>query len=352
MGVKDTVTKDYMMDPNVFADLFNQFLYDGEEVITPERLHRVNTTALTVPYGADGASVPIQKFRDEFMCLGAMEDSSAVYLLIGSEYQVEQHYAMPVKDMVYDAASYASQVEAAAASHRAEAKKVAANKKRVDSDETKNANTTTAETTDAKKTTQKAPSSGEFLSGFYKEDRLVPVITVVVHFSPEKWDAPRSLHEMFQVQDEKILSHVPDYKINLISPAEMSDKEIGKFKTNLREVLFYIKYCKDKEKLRSLVANTPGFRSLDIKATRLLNTLTGSKLKFSKKEEVVNMRYAIDEIAEDAKNEGITIGISRNAVETALRMLKALKYPLEEISDISGLSLEEVQELQKKHPVS
>lgn len=342
MGIKDAVMKDYIKNPDVFADLFNQYLYNGEEVITPKRLHEVNTTALTVPYGADGASVPIQKFRDEFMCLGAMEDSSAMYLLLGGEFQVEQHYAMPVKDMVYDAVSYASQVEAAASSHRNEAKKTAA--------------------------IPKVPSPAEFLSGFYKEDRLVPVITLVAHFSPEKWDAPRSLHEMFPIQDPKILSHVPNYKINLISPSEMSDEEIDKFKTNLREILLYIKYCKDKEKLYALVANDSHFHSLDIKATRLINTLTNSKMKFNENEEVVDVCLAIDEMRKESKdegiiigrnegislgrNEGIRLGRNQNAVETALRMLKTLKYPLEEISDISGLSLEEIQQLQKKQTVS
>ena len=38
MGKPDTVTKDYMSRPDIFADVFNQFLYHGEQVIQPERL--------------------------------------------------------------------------------------------------------------------------------------------------------------------------------------------------------------------------------------------------------------------------------------------------------------------------
>ena len=41
-----------------------------------------------------------------------------VYLLLGIESQSEVHYAMPVRNMVYDALQYAAQVEEAARSHR------------------------------------------------------------------------------------------------------------------------------------------------------------------------------------------------------------------------------------------
>jgi hypothetical protein len=46
---------------------------------------------------------------------------------------------------------------------------------------------------------------------------------------------------MLSVDNPEILSLVPDYRINLIAPAEMSNEEIDKFKTNLREVMLFIK---------------------------------------------------------------------------------------------------------------
>ena len=51
------------------------------------------------------------------------------------------------------------------------------------------------------------------------------------------------------VQNQTLLSYIPDYKINVIAPFEMSDKEINQFSTNLREVMLYLKYSKDKIKL-------------------------------------------------------------------------------------------------------
>ena len=180
MGTKDTITKDYMADNRVFADVFNHMLYKGKNIIAPDALHPLDTTAITVPYGSGKSEVPVQKFRDEFKAFNAMHDEESIYLLLGIENQSEQHFAMPVKNMVYDSLEYAGQVEKSAKSHR-EAR-------------------------------QRAPTSGEYLTGFYKDDRLIPVITVVVYFGSDAWDAPRSLHEMLSVQNPDILSMVPDYR--------------------------------------------------------------------------------------------------------------------------------------------
>ena len=83
MGTKDTITKDYMADNRIFADVFNHMLYKGEKIIDPDALYPLDTTALTVPYGAEKSEVPVQKFRDEFKAFTAMQDESNVYLLLG-----------------------------------------------------------------------------------------------------------------------------------------------------------------------------------------------------------------------------------------------------------------------------
>lgn len=52
MGTKDTITKDYMADNRVFADVFNHMLYKGKNIIDSDTLHPLDTTALAVPYGS------------------------------------------------------------------------------------------------------------------------------------------------------------------------------------------------------------------------------------------------------------------------------------------------------------
>ena len=51
-----------------------------------------------------------------------MEDENADYLLLGIENQTEIHYAMPVRNMIYDALQYGNQVAAIAAQNVKEKK--------------------------------------------------------------------------------------------------------------------------------------------------------------------------------------------------------------------------------------
>jgi hypothetical protein len=241
--------------------------------------------------------VPVQKYRDEFKYLTAMEDDSAIYLLLGAEAQANIHYAMPVKDMVYDALEYAAQVEKAAKSHREVLKQGKAEKK---------------------------PSVGEYLSGFYKEDRLIPVITLVIYFGAEEWDGPMSIHDMLSVKNPEILSLVQDYRIHLIAPASLSDEEINKFSTNLREVLLFIKYSKNKEKLAELLTHDSRFKSIDRKAVRVMNTVANLKLNLNESEGDMDMCQAIDEMISDARTEGREQGRTEGTQETMVTLIKNL----------------------------
>ena len=271
MGRKDIITKEYMEDTEVFADVFNHMIYKGEKVIDPKNLKELDTANVIIPYGADGAEVPYQKYRDVFKILCAMEDENAVYLLLGVENQSNVHYAMPVKNMVYDSLEYAAQVQKAEASHKKARKE--------------------------KEPKEKKPDSAEFLSGFYREDRLLPIITVVVYFGADSWDAPRSLHEMLVVQDKNILSLVPDYRINLIAPGEMSEDELEE---------------------RFVNANA-AFENVDRKAVRVMEEMTGMKIERKEEEETVNVCKGLRDLQEKGRVEGIQIG-----AEHEQRLTKAL----------------------------
>lgn len=56
MSEKDSVTKQYMQNAEIFADAFNYLVYNGEQVIKPENLHEMDTTAIVLPYGDDNES--------------------------------------------------------------------------------------------------------------------------------------------------------------------------------------------------------------------------------------------------------------------------------------------------------
>ena len=317
MGQKDITTKDYMKENTVFADAFNKFIYNGEQVIKPENLKPLDTDITAIPYGADGAGIPTLRYRDVLKSATAMEDDNGVYLLLGIESQAEVHHAMPVRNMVYDALQYAAQVEEAARSHR-EARK----------------------TGDPKELAKK-PDSGEYLSGFYREDRLIPVITLAVYFGAGEWDGPMSLHEMLSVQNPEILSYVSDYKLNLIAPEHMSDEEIDQFQTSLREVMLFIKHSKDRDKLNEMVQKDDRFRNMDRNAARVVSSVTGVEFEEDEEEEKVDMCQALREMMEEANSEG------RQDERTAMarRMLKEGGLSMEFISRMTGLSPEEISVL-------
>ena len=75
-------------------------------------------------------------------------------------------------------------------------------------------------------------TSEEFLSGLRKEDKLIPIITAVVYFGEKPWDGPGSLFEMLDVRDERLYRFLSDYKLNLISPADMDEDAFVKFHTD------------------------------------------------------------------------------------------------------------------------
>lgn len=45
----DILAKEYMKRPSIFADVFNQYLYQGRQVIAAEALTEPDTTELAVP---------------------------------------------------------------------------------------------------------------------------------------------------------------------------------------------------------------------------------------------------------------------------------------------------------------
>ena len=276
----DTITKDYVKDAGVFADIFNYYIYGGRQVILPEQLTERDSTKIALPYGADGAVVPVQKFRDVQKLYAAMTDGKMEYVLYGAENQAEIHYAMPVKNNLYDALEYAGQVEEAAKSHRKEMKRK------------KEEGEASAEEGG------KTPSAGEFLSGFWVDDRLIPSITVTIFFGSEEWDGPLSLFEMMDVSDPDVLACMDNYHVRLIAPAQMTDEEI--------------------------------------------EAITNSGIKYDESEEVVDVCQAIREIRMEERKIGEQDGELKKAREAA-ENLHEMGLDTDKIAQAVGYAVETVK---------
>ena len=118
MGAIDTEAKAYLSSPDKVADAFNYWMYGGKYIIKPEELKPLDTTAVALPYGND-AKQPVQKIRNVLKLYTAMTDNETCYLILGMEIQSAINYAMPVRNMLYDAMGYAQQVSRLTAKNKA-----------------------------------------------------------------------------------------------------------------------------------------------------------------------------------------------------------------------------------------
>ena len=317
MGRADTATTNFMRQNDVFADAFNFFLYQGCPVIEPGQLRELDPAELAMPYGDDQKSEPVQKYRDILKGLAAMEDGKRAYLLLGIENQTRIHYAAPVKGMLYDALQYARQVEQTGRKHR-------------------------------EKKEYGRSGSGEFLAGFYKEERLLPVITLFISFSPEEWDGPRSLWEMMEMEDTKLRSKLPDYRINLVSPAEIGKEEFGKFHSSLGDVLEFIKYSGDKEKLMDWLHKEKSELMMGRKEVEVLNACVNAKLAIKSYEEEVEVCKAIEDYKMEAVEKN-TKEVTESTRLSALRnLMKNTQWTAQQAAAALGFSQEDTDRLLQK----
>ena len=314
MGNTDVVTKNYMRQNTVFADACNYLIYGGRNIVDPEKLTELDPTELGVLFETDSSvhdmdkPETIQKYRDVLKSAVIMQDDRAAYLIIGIENQTDIHYAMPVRNMIYDALQYGKQVDETSRKNRKEKMK-------------------------------KPRNNGEYLSGFYKEDKLIPVITFVIHFGADEWDGPMSIREMMNPQDETLLEYIQDYRIHLIDPARLTEEELGKFRSSLREVLSFIKYSKDHEKMDRFIKNDRKMSHVDAVSAQVMKYIGNLPVEINKGKDEVNMCKAIEDMMKKAEMDAKR--------EAAKRMIYMGKLTYEEVAECVGLTLEEIQEMVK-----
>ncbi len=118
-----------------------------------------------------------------------------------------------------------------------------------------------------------------------------------------KWDAPRSLYEMFGTVDPWVKKYVDNYKLNLITPDKIRD--FSKFSSELGIVLECIQNSDDNHRLHAIMESQEKYRSVDVDTIELINTFTSTKI--STKEAnggKIDMCKAIDDMIEEGRKEG------------------------------------------------
>ena len=175
---------------------------------------------------------------------------------------------------------------------------------------------------------------------------------------------------MMEWPDIRLKEYVQDYKIQLIDPAKIQPEEFEKFSTSLREVLEYIKYSKDKKKLRKLVENNPRM-TMEINAARVIQAVTGTKFRISEETEGVDMCQAIDEMMADSREDGmkegmekgiekgiekgmtlgLTKGLEKGRIEAPSNLLKKGTISIQDAADCMAMSVTEFKKLVNTYAV-
>ena len=208
-----------------------------------------------------------------------------------------------LKNMFYDVMAYGNQVKETAKKHRRE---------------------------------KDTATSDEFLSGFTKEDKLIPVITITVYLGTKEWDGPRKLSDMFGDVDEELLPFIPDYRINLLAPREITD--FTGFRTSIRQLFEVLKNANDKEKMQEVLQNDEKFSRVDRETVEAINLFAGTDIDIDEKDEVIDMCKAWEE----QKNEGREEGRIRQAKVTALKLQKK-GHSIEDIAECVDFDEETVK---------
>lgn len=182
----------------------------------------------------------------------------------------------------------------------------------------------------AKLKNKKNLKSGEYAYRFRKKDRLVPIVTLVLYGGSQKWDGPKSLQDMFDLEKvpELFYPFLSDYKINVIELREIEDTSV--FKTDFKQVVDIIKVSKDREKMKELIESNPVYQMLEPETYDVIAAYVNAReLKRIKKKCMiggkVDMCKAIKEMVEDGRAEGILLGFVKSGF--------AFRIPLQEIVD-------------------
>ena len=176
MGEKDITEKTLEDYADVFADIVNVLLFDGEQRVLPEDL--VDTTARSQFKSDDG--VLHEQERD---VVKRWKHGKIVIALLGLENQTRPDENMPLRVFSYEGASYKSQL------------------------------------LDGKK-------------------NFCPVITLVLYFGKQRWEKARSLYEKLEVPEE-LRPYVNDFSINVFEIIYLSEEQLAMFRSDFGVVAEY-----------------------------------------------------------------------------------------------------------------
>ena len=307
----DVILKDFWRQNERFADLFNAVIFRGKQVIKPEDLTERDTDMSGIIQFKDYRKT-LERTRDvvKKMAYGVE------FAVLGIESQQKIHYAMPLRTMLYDSLGYLKEYQEITRIRKAERGKM---------------------------------TEDEFLSKMRKEDRLHPIISIVLYYSEKSWDGPTCLKDMIVEMPEEMERIFSDYKMNLVQIRESEqytfhNEEVRAVFEISREI-FNGNLDKINEKYRN--------RDLTPELITVIGKITDSAelVRQGKIEEVANMCTALEkwekENIERGTKRGIEIGTNKGIAKMVLTLLNKGKT-VEETADWLDLTEEYVRKVQEE----
>lgn len=185
MGQKDVAEKILVDYNDVFADIINTLIFDGEQRVVPGALENAS---IHMQYKADDSEL----HEEERDVAKYWKDCNVELALYGLENQTKVERNMPFRIIGYDGAAYRAQL-------------------------------------------------------LYKK-RIAPVITIVLYFGTDRrWNMPRSIKELVSTP-EGLEGYVNDYKIKVFEIAWLTDEQLKKFTSDFGVVAnFFVQKRKKKD---------------------------------------------------------------------------------------------------------
>ena len=225
MGTKDKTTRRLEEYNDVFADIINVLLFDGERVVKEDELVDIDTKSeiSADEKGLHGQERDVAKFWTA---------QNIRFALFGLENQAAPDFQMPLRLYSYNGASYKAQIIP-------------------DQPRGRDAN----EKNDSANAV-KAEDSQRVGQPFY------PVLTLVLYFGLTHWNTAKSLYEAVNIP-ERFKPYIPDIPINLVEIAWLPDEVIEKFQSDFRLVAWFFKQLR--------IHGEPYLRIQDPKLIRRIN---------------------------------------------------------------------------------
>lgn len=289
---KDLVSNIFFSDNDRYADIINGIGCEGIPFVRGEDLQELDAREIfgrRKGYGRNRA-VTGTKYRD----LIRKTRFGVNFAIIGIENQEEIDYSLALRVMCYDAGKYERQA--------------AEIRKRVRRD-------------------GRDLSAGEYLYGFKKDSRLFPTVTFVLYYGEEEWDGARDLHGLLDFTDipESLRKKVSNYQLHIIEVRRLQDT--GVFQTDVKQVFDFIRFSKDKDKLKELVETDQAYSRLEEDACDMLAAYVEEeedmfkRMDKHKKDGRVNMCQGLREWMEDERMEGRMEGKIEGKAEMLIELL-------------------------------